>query len=497
MRRNKTSEKKEYSILALDDDPIMTSTLQAYFERSGFQVDVENDPNQAIERIRENHYDILLLDFLMTPICGDQVVAEIRKFNKELFIILLTGHKSMAPPIRTIRQLDIQGYYEKSDRFDQLELLVESCVKSIKQMKTIRSYQNGLSSIMEFLPQVYHLQSLDHMAEQILEALSSLFSCTGCFLAVLPQENAEDNKVQIFQKGELEEAGRMIEEIRTGSSSEQKEELVLTALLSAETFSPVVLGAVLAQPPLYEERQLFSIFARQTEAALGNNALHGLVRRKNEELTQAYDKLGDSYMGIISAMRLMVDAKDFNTRGHSDRVSEISYRIAKEMGREKEFCDRVRMAGLFHDIGKVGVPDQILLKPAKLTDEEFDVIKRHCSAGAQILSAVPLFQSIVPAVRAHHERLDGTGYPDGMKCDEIPLEARIISVADSLDAMISDRQYRKGFPLSKALDELRRGKGTQFDPDLVDILLGLIEKMGAEQFLEETGSKKNPEPPAK
>ena len=97
----------------------------------------------------------------------------------------------------------------------------------------------------------------------------------------------------------------------------------------------------------------------------------------------------------------------------------------------------------------------------------------------------------------HHERWDGGGYPDGMKCDEIPLEARIISVADSLDAMISDRQYRKGFPLSKALDELRRGKGTQFDPDLVDILLGLIEKMGAEQFLEETGAKRNSEPPAK
>ena len=158
MRKSKASAsaKNSFSILTLDDDAIMTSTLQAYFQRSGYRVDTENDPYQAIERVREGKYDILLLDFLMTPICGDQVVAEIRKFNKELFIILLTGHKSMAPPIRTIRQLDIQGYYEKSDRFDQLELLVESCVKSIKQMKTIRSYQNGLSSIMEFLPQVYH-----------------------------------------------------------------------------------------------------------------------------------------------------------------------------------------------------------------------------------------------------------------------------------------------------------------------------------------------------
>ena len=102
-----------YSILALDDDPTMTLTLQTYFQRSGYHVDTENDPYQAIERVRNGHYDILLLDFLMTPICGDQVVEQIRSFNQDLFIILLTGHKSMAPPIKTIRDLEIQGYYEK------------------------------------------------------------------------------------------------------------------------------------------------------------------------------------------------------------------------------------------------------------------------------------------------------------------------------------------------------------------------------------------------
>ena len=137
MRRSKVVNENKISILTLDDDPIITSTIQAYFQRSGYQVDIENDPHAAIERVRTGSYDILLLDFLMTPICGDQVVEEIRKFNEDLYIILLTGHKSMAPPVKTIRQLDIQGYYEKDDRFDQLELLVESCVKSIKQMRTM------------------------------------------------------------------------------------------------------------------------------------------------------------------------------------------------------------------------------------------------------------------------------------------------------------------------------------------------------------------------
>ena len=129
MRRSKLKVQNQISILTVDDDPIITSTIKDYFKQSGYTVDIENDPVAAIERVREGSYDIMLLDFLMSPICGDQVVEEIRKFNTDIYIVLLTGHKSMAPPVKTIRQLDIQGYYEKDDRFDQQELLVESCVK--------------------------------------------------------------------------------------------------------------------------------------------------------------------------------------------------------------------------------------------------------------------------------------------------------------------------------------------------------------------------------
>lgn len=156
MRKNRAlAPQSDCSILAVDDDPIMTLSLQSYFQAAGYHVDVENDPVNAIQRVREGHYDILLLDFLMMPISGDQVVEQIRQFNDELYIILLTGHKSMAPPIKTIRELAIQGYYEKSDRFDQLELLVESCVKSIRQMRTIRSYQQGLDKILYVMPHIY------------------------------------------------------------------------------------------------------------------------------------------------------------------------------------------------------------------------------------------------------------------------------------------------------------------------------------------------------
>ena len=176
MRKNKiVDQQKEFSILALDDDTLMTETIQSYFQTAGYRVDTENDPTKAAERIRTQQYDILLLDFLMRPICGDEVVRQIREFDHDLFIILLTGHKSMAPPIRTIRELDIQGYFEKSERFDQLELLIESCAKSIRQMRTIRSYRDGLQKIFELIPVLNCQQSVDEILSQVLEQVSSCF----------------------------------------------------------------------------------------------------------------------------------------------------------------------------------------------------------------------------------------------------------------------------------------------------------------------------------
>ena len=478
MRKNKASHKIDISILALDDDPIMTSTLQAYFERSGYQVDTANDPWKAIQKVQTGHYDILLLDFLMTPICGDQVVTEIRKFNREIFIVLLTGHKSMAPPIRTIRQLDIQGYYEKSDRFDQLELLVESCVKSIRQMRTIRSYQHGLSAIMDALPQVYHLQSTSQMAEEILEALSRLFSCTGCFLILAGPREGTGNKKQIYTRGQVQENQLAMEQNPTVSPGEG---VLSSRLYDAEQQYAGILCVLLDSPPRYEQTQLFEVFAKQVSAAIQNSALHSLVNTQNRQLSRAYQYLGDSYTEMISAIRLMVDAKDTYTRGHSDRVSYLAQHIAQELGKDDSFCERVRMAGLFHDIGKMAVPDRILLKSGALTDEEYAVIKRHPEDGAHILSAFSLFRNLAPAVRAHHERVDGRGYPDGLKGEEIPLEARIIAVADAFDAMLSDRQYRKGMSLSTVIQELEKGKGHQFDPPVADALLRLIQKKGEQR----------------
>ncbi|MCF2662578.1 HD domain-containing response regulator [Pseudoflavonifractor phocaeensis] len=473
-----------FSILTLDDDPIMTSTIQAYFQRSGYRVDVENDPQQAIERIRRGHYDILLLDFLMTPICGDQVVEQIRQFNHDIFIILLTGHKSMAPPIKTIRALDIQGYYEKSDRFDQLELLVESCVKSIRQMRTIRSYKDGLSAIMDSLPLIHDLRSMEHITDSILHTASSLLPCANVVLTLdaehyspaFPSETGARFSSRAAGDGfsalTSQEAEDLMAQLEGKSSLVLDRQLVLP-LVDGEQHQIGLLTILLREPPKYDQIQLMEVFSRQASSAICNARLHALVQEKNHKLDQAYSQLQSGYLEMISTMRRVVDAKDAYTRGHSDRVSFYALQIARKLGRDPAYCERVRVAGLFHDVGKLSIPDDILLKNGKLTAQEYDVIKTHPRNGAELLSVISQFRPILPAILSHHERIDGCGYPDGLQGEDIPEEARIIAVADTFDAMTSDRQYRKSLSFQQAMEELERSKGTQLDAHITEVFQSL------------------------
>ncbi len=171
-----------------------------------------------------------------------------------------------------------------------------------------------------------------------------------------------------------------------------------------------------------------------------------------------------------------VDAKDENTSQHSIRVSEYSVLIAEELGFDRESCEELRKTALLHDIGKIGIPDSVLNKPARLTEEEYAVMKSHVLKGAEILKNFTSVKNVEEGALYHHERYDGKGYMHGLKGEEIPINARIIGIADAFDAMTANRVYRRKLDLDFVLEELKKGRGTQFDPQLVDILLKLIEK---------------------
>ena len=324
-----------YKVIVVDDEEGILDSLSIFLKRLGYTFTGVTNPVDAIELVKKEHFDLMVLDFIMTPFHGDQVVEEIRKFNKELYILLLTGHKDLAPPLETIRRLDIQGYCEKSDKFDQLLLLIESGVKSISQMNEIKKI--------------------------------------------------------------------------------------------------------------------------------------------NQELSDTYEKLEKAYLESIQTLRYTVEARDEYTRGHSDRVSEYSVIIGKKMELSDKDIKTLKIGGLFHDIGKIGVPDSILLKESKLTDDEYSQIKNHPSIGAHILSTATIFQDIIPIVKHHHEKFNGTGYPGKLVGEEIPFLARITAVADSFDAMTSKRTYRDSLPMDIVRNEIERCKGTQFDPKIADVFLSILD----------------------
>jgi energy-coupling factor transport system substrate-specific component len=196
----------------------------------------------------------------------------------------------------------------------------------------------------------------------------------------------------------------------------------------------------------------------------------------------------------IFAIANAVEARDKSTGKHSSRVAEYAVLIARELGFSEEEQIQIRRTGLLHDIGKIGVPDSILNKPARLTDEEYAVMKTHTVIGGEILKDFTLIPHVDEGAKFHHERYDGSGYPNGLRDESIPLNARIIGIADAFDAMTANRCYRKALDMDYVISELKRCSGTQFDPGLVDIMLDLIEsgKLNVEQTVEDS-MKENPE----
>jgi HD-GYP domain-containing protein (c-di-GMP phosphodiesterase class II)/FixJ family two-component response regulator len=499
MRKKALNSSSKYKILVVDDEIGIIDSLSVVLKRSGYHFTGIIDPLEAVERVRSEHFDLMILDFLMYPIHGDKVVETIREFNSELYILLLTGHKDLAPPLETIRALDIQGYCEKSDRFDQLLLLVESGIKSISQMRTIKKFRDGLNEILQAVPKIYSLQPIDIILEDILTEIMPLVDSENAFILVDDTTDIIAGNKSIFKgigkyKAEINTFMEMLspslmEHIGFARITRQVVKPEQGVILPLINEFQQAIGVIFVETSSFEDGlKLLEIYSNQAASSINNAFLHSLVNMKNDELNKTYDQLKLRYMDTIEALRQAVDAKDIYTRGHSDRVAYYSVRIGEEIGLVPQELETLRISGIFHDVGKIGTADDILLKTDRLNDRELQEIQKHPIKGARILSAVSMFKDVVPVVKCHHERLDGTGYPEGLKKDAIPLMARIISVADAFDAMMSDRLYRSKLNLEEAKQQLISGAGTQFDGEIVDVFIKLIDGTGYGEMLKETAA---------
>lgn len=238
--------------------------------------------------------------------------------------------------------------------------------------------------------------------------------------------------------------------------------LCVPLIVKEESVGVLTVYSTRRQKYTQDQVNLLSAIADQAAIAVSNAKLH--------------EEIHHSFLRTVKALAAAVDAKDPYTKGHSESVVKYTLEIAKELELPQEDIESLEIAALLHDIGKIGIKEDVLLKPGKLDEAEWRVIKEHPSISAKILGPVEFPEVIMLAVRLHHEQMDGKGYPDGLSKDQIPLHASIIKVADAFDAMISDRPYRKALPLDVAISELKKGSGTQFHPMIVDTFIKIIER---------------------
>ena len=227
--------------------------------------------------------------------------------------------------------------------------------------------------------------------------------------------------------------------------------------------------AIHADPELPAVHEQLIVFARE----LGD--LYRLERSRSAELERVLESLQETYIATMKSLAQVIEAKDRTTRGHLDRTQAYGLALARRIAPDLVATPNLGYGFFLHDIGKVGVPEHILCKEGPLTGEEWTVMRNHPVIGAQIIAPITFLTGAVELIRHHHERFDGSGYPDGLRAEEIPLAARIFAVADSFDAMTSDRPYRGAMRVDRALAEIDGGSGTQFDPEVVWVFVHMIE----------------------
>ena len=220
---------------------------------------------------------------------------------------------------------------------------------------------------------------------------------------------------------------------------------------------------------------------RASELQATNEKLAGEVGERKkavEALSRSYEQLRVMLTATVTTLTSAVEIRDPYTAGHQKRVAELACGIAMEMDLDADTVDGLRLSGILHDIGKISVPTEILVRPGKITETEFSLIKHHAEVGAELLGGIDFQWPVADIVRQHHERIDGSGYPGGLKGDEIRIEAKILGVADVVESMASHRPYRASLGVEKAIDEIVKRKGEHYDPDVVDACVRLLEKNG-------------------
>jgi response regulator RpfG family c-di-GMP phosphodiesterase len=464
-------------ILVVDDEPSIREILCDFLRMEGFLVHDAPDGRSALQVLENHRFNLLISDLKMPEMGGLELLAAAREQHPGLSSLLMTGYGTVETALQAMK-IGAFDYILKPFKVEEVVHTVKRALEqqrltqeNIELRASLSLYQlaSRLGEEIELVPTLRLIAETvrdETRADRVSVVLFpddegvhyEVEHCGGA-----PLTGADLTEVGLaIRRPVLAVEGRIFRYLRLSDHTRTVTALLALPLTSRGRF----LGLLLAvrdggQPFVEGQRKLLTILADRAAAAVHN--------------CQLFESLERNFRTSIEVFVAALEEKDRYTRGHSERVAEFAEVTARELGLPDEDVELIYQSGRLHDIGKLTIRAEELNKPAGLTQEEFQRFKAHPGFGEDLLKNIPAFRKLLPGIGMHHEKYDGTGYPRGLRADEIPLMARIMSVADTYDAMTSHRAYRSALKHQTAMEEIRRCGGTQFDPQVVEAFCRGIE----------------------
>jgi response regulator RpfG family c-di-GMP phosphodiesterase len=475
-------------ILVVDDDSNIRNGCAECLISDGYDVVTAENGEDALCKIKDNSYNIILTDLVMGEIGGIELLEYVKAHVVKCEVILMTAYGSVETAVKAMK-MGAFSYITKPINLHKMELTIENCL----QKQNLESEVVKLKEIVnlyEMCKAVSSLMGLDKLLDSILKLAAKTLKAEGGSIMLYDEGKGEllvksvtglVSKSIIGKRVKSGErvAGYVAKEIKpiliTGKLEDDSrfQHLEQFTSVSSGISAPLLtkgklLGVVnlcrkgIVNKFVERDLTLLSVFVAPTAIAVENVNL--------------YEDLDELFISIVKSLAAAIDAKDSYTRGHSERVTKFAIVIAEELGLDEISKRNIQLTGLLHDVGKIGVSKEILTKKEKLTEDDWSQIRQHPIMGATILMPIKQLKTVVPGIRHHHERYDGNGYPDKLRGKEIPLFARIIAIADTFDALTSERPYRNKMSCEMAIKEMKRCSVTQFDPEILKAFLSAYKK---------------------
>jgi putative nucleotidyltransferase with HDIG domain len=467
-------------VLIVDDDPGIRSTIAELIQELGYDSETAADGLDAVGLLDQGPYMCVFTDIMMPNMSGLELIKRIKAQDVSLPIIVITGYASLEIAIDAMKY-GASDFISKPFKVKQIELMLNKMKREKNLLEENRRFSDTLhlhrlidNLVGQIEDKNEEIISLQEISEKII-GLRGIRDLVGAIIDVSKQL-LDEAEVRFFP---LNSKDNCLMDTVNGQEIPVDPELLHGIIVRKSSVESRFVDRFETVFPLMIEGQVFGALHVISPAVLGDEKeakILYLLNRSAERMENValYEGLYENMLSTLNSLAKTLDARDPHTAQHSTRVTTLSMSMATALELSDLERDTLYIAASLHDIGKVGIPDDILLKAGKLTDEEFDIIKRHPDIGADILKPLPPMSKETEIIRHHHERYDGRGYPSGLKGKEIPYLSRIITLADSFDAMTSDRPYRKGMSFEEALKEINECKGRQFDPVLAEIFINKV-----------------------